>query len=213
MALPLVDEQSFRAKVLQSELPVLIDFYADWCAPCKMIEPEVEALAQEMKGKASVVRVNIDKSPALARELRIQSVPTFMVVAGGQIVDAQVGALRRAQLRALLEPHLPRAEGALKPAELAQLLQAGQVTPVDIREPAVFARAHLPYAVNLPEGEIEGRLAELHMLTGEPVLYCRSGDRAKALSAKLTEQGIPVAFLEGGVLHWEAEGLPLERPD
>jgi thioredoxin len=213
MALPLVDEQSFRAKVLQSELPVLIDFYADWSAPCKMIAPEVEALAQEMKGKASVVRVNIDKSPVLARELRIQSVPTFLVVAGGQIVDAQAGPLRRAQLRALLEPHLPRAEGALKPAELAQLLQAGQVTPVDIREPAVFARAHLPHAVNLPEDEIEGRLAELHMLAGEPVLYCRSGDRAKALSAKLTEQGIPVAFLEGGVLHWEAEGLPLDRPD
>jgi thioredoxin len=213
MAIPLVDEQSFRAKVLQSELPVLIDFYADWCAPCKTIEPEVEALAHEMKGKANVVRVNIDKSPNLARELRIQSVPTFMVVAGGQIVDAQVGALRRAQLRALLEPHLPRAEGALKPAELAQLVSAGQVTPVDIREAGVFARAHLPYAVNLPEDEIENRLAELHMLTGEPVLYCRSGDRAKALSAKLTEQGMPVAFLEGGVLHWEAEGLPLERPD
>lgn len=213
MAIPLVDEQSFRAKVLQSELPVLIDFYADWCAPCKTIEPEVEALAHEMKGKANVVRVNIDKSPNLARELRIQSVPTFMVVAGGQIVDAQVGALRRAQLRALLEPHLPRAEGALKPAELAQLISAGQVTPVDIREASVFARAHLPYAVNLPEDEIENRLAELHMLTGEPVLYCRSGDRAKALSAKLTEQGMPVSFLEGGVLHWEAEGLPLERPD
>jgi thioredoxin 1/putative thioredoxin len=213
MALPLVDEQSFRAKVLQSELPVLIDFYADWCAPCKMVEPEVEALARELEGKAKVVRVNIDKSPALARELRIQSVPTFMVVAGGQIVDAQAGALRRAQLRALLEPHLPRAEGALTAGELAQLLGAGQVVPVDVREPGVFARAHLPRAVNLPEAEIEGRLAELHMLPGEPVLYCRSGDRAKALSAKLAEQGMPVAFLEGGVLHWEAEGLPLDRPD
>jgi thioredoxin len=213
MALPLVDEQSFRAKVLQSELPVLIDFYADWCAPCKMVEPEVEALAHEMQGKASVVRVNIDKSPALARELRIQSVPTFMVVANGQIVDAQAGALRRPQLRAMLEPHLPRAEGALKPAELAQLLQAGQVAPVDIREAGVFARAHLPRAINLPEDEIEGRLAELHMLPGEPVFYCRSGDRAKALSSRLAEQGVPVAFLEGGVLHWEAEGLPLERPD
>ncbi len=213
MALPLVDEQSFRAKVLQSELPVLIDFYADWCAPCKMIEPEVEALAHELQGKASVVRVNIDKSPALARELRVQSVPTFMVVAGGQIVDAQVGALRRPQLRAMLEPHLPRAEGALKPTELAQLVGAGQVTPVDIREPGVFARAHLPQAANLPEAEIEGRLAELHMLAGEPVLYCRSGDRSKALAARLTEQGMPVAFLEGGLLHWEAEGLPLERPD
>lgn len=213
MALPLVDEQSFRAKVLQSELPVLIDFYADWSAPCKMIEPEVEALAHELKGKANVVRVNIDKSPTLARELRVQSVPTFIMVARGQIVDAQTGPLRRAQLRAMVEPHLPRAEGSIMAPELAQLLGSGQVTPVDVREPGVFARAHLPRAVNLPEEEIEGRLAELHMLAGEPVLYCRSGDRSKALAAKLTEQGMPVAFLEGGLLHWEAEGLPLERPD
>jgi thioredoxin len=104
MALPLVDEQSFRTKVLQSELPVLIDFYADWSAPCKMIEPEVEALAHELKGKANVVRVNIDKSPTLARELRVQSVPTFMMVARGQIVDAQAGPLRRPSSRSCSAP-------------------------------------------------------------------------------------------------------------
>ena len=208
-----VTEQTFSSAVLSSELPVLIDFYADWCAPCKQVAPDVAALAEELAGKAKVVKINIDHCPTLTRELRVQSVPTFMVISKGRVVDSKTGALRRAQLRAMVEPHLPRAEGAVLAAELAKLGQTGEVVPVDIREPGVFARAHLPRAVNMPEAEIETRLAELHMLAGEPVLYCRGGDKSKALAHKLAEQGIPVAFLEGGLLGWEAEGLPLERPE
>jgi thioredoxin 1/putative thioredoxin len=65
----------------------------------------------------------------------------------------------------------------------------------------------------MPLEELEGRLAELHMLPGAPVLYCRGGDKTKDLAAKLAEGGMPVAFLEGGFLAWEAEALPIERPD
>lgn len=213
MPVPVIDEAAFRPEVMQSELPVLIDFYADWSAPCKQTAPEVEAVAKELEGKAKVVRVNIDKSPMLAQSLRIQSVPTFMVFLKGKPVDAQAGALRRQQLRAMLEPFLPRAEGAILPVELAQLVGQRQVVPVDIREAVVYARAHLPTAVSMPEAEIMGRLAELHMLAGEPVLYCRGGDKAKAMAEQLAASGVPVAFLEGGLLGWEAEGLPLERPD
>jgi thioredoxin len=213
MPVPVISEQSFRAEVLESQVPVLIDFYADWCGPCKVVAPEVEAVAKEMEGRAKVVKVNIDKSPRLAQSLRIQSVPTFMVFAKGRPVDAQAGAVKRQQLRAMLEPHLPRSQGSVMVPELSQLMRQGQVVPVDLREASVYRRAHLPGAVNIPEEEVEGRLAELHMLAGEPVLYCRSGDKAKAMSEKLAEQGVPVAFLEGGVLAWESEGLPLERPD
>ena len=84
---------------------------------------------------------------------------------------------------------------------------------VDTREPAVFGRAHLPSAVKIPLAEIPTRFAELHMLPAEPVLYCRSGDQTKELAGKLAEEGAPVAYLEGGVLGWEAEGFPMERPD
>jgi thioredoxin 1/putative thioredoxin len=106
---------------------------------------------------------------------------------------------------------LPRPAGALKPVELAQLLSSGAVVPVDTRDAAAFGRAHLPGAVNMPFEEIDKRLAELHMLAGQPVLYCRSGDKTKELAEQLAEQGTPVAFLEGGLLGWEAEGLPIER--
>lgn len=212
MAAQIVDEKSFKAEVLMSELPVLVDFYADWCQPCKVTSPEVEALGKELEGKLKVVKVNTDKSPMLAQSLRIQSLPTFMVFSKGRPVDAQMGAMRKAQLRQLVEPHLPRAEGAILARELAQLIAQGQVVPVDIREASSYGRAHLPHAASMPETEIEQRLAELHMLAGEPVLYCRSGDKAKALAEKLAAGGMPVAFLEGGMLSWEAELLPIERP-
>jgi thioredoxin 1/putative thioredoxin len=101
----------------------------------------------------------------------------------------------------------------VKPEELFQLLRAKRVSVVDTRDAPAFGRAHIPGAASLPLEEIEGRLAELMMLGAPPVLYCRSGDKTKDLSAKLAEQGVGTAFLEGGLLAWEAAGLPIERPD
>jgi thioredoxin 1 len=213
MAIPVVEERDFERDVLRSELPVLVDFYADWCGPCKTMEPDVAALAHELNGKAKVVKVNIDRSKTLAQRLRIQSVPTTMVFAGGRIAASEVGALRKVQMRQMIEPFLPRAEGALRANEAAELLRQRQIVLVDTREAAVFGRMHLPMAVNIPLEEIPNRLAELHMLAGEPVLYCRGGEQTKDLATKLAEQGTPIAFLEGGVLSWEAEGFPVERPD
>lgn len=210
-SVPYVSERDFEREVLRSELPVLIEFSAEWCQPCKAIAPDVEAFARESAGKAKVVKIDIDKSPAIAQQLRIQSVPTFMVIAEGRIQDAVVGAIRKRKMQELVEPFLPRAAGALKSAELAHLLAGGAAAAVDTRDPAAFARARLPGAVNMPMEQIESRLAELHMLQGQPVLYCRAGDKTKELSEKLAEQGIPVAFLEGGILAWEAEGLPIEK--
>src|SRR5580704_15108316 len=108
-SIPYVTEREFEAVVLRSELPVMVEFTADWCAPCKQIAPEVEAFARENEGKVKVVKIDVDKSPAIAQQLRIQSVPTFMVVAGGRIADAVVGAIGKKKMQALVEPFLPRA--------------------------------------------------------------------------------------------------------
>ncbi len=211
-AIPFVDERSFEQEVLLSELPVMVDFQADWCGPCKTMAPEFEALARELEGKARFVKVDIDRSRMLAQQLRIQSVPTTMVFLGGRLAAAKVGALRKAQLLQMIEPFLPRAEGAVTPAEAQELHKQGQIVFVDIREQAAYGRVHLPGAVNLPAEQIRSRLAELHMLPGAPVLYCRAGDKAKALADEFAKDGIGVAFLDGGILAWEAEGLPIERP-
>jgi thioredoxin-like negative regulator of GroEL len=209
---PYVTERDFEREVLSSQVPVLIEFVAARSEPCRQIAQEVEAFAKEMHGKLKVVKVDVDKSPTIAKQLRLQSVPTFMLFAEQKLADAHVGAMGRKELRAMVEPFLPRQEGALKPAELAQLIkQGGVVVPVDTRDAGAFARAHLPGAKHMPLEEITTRLAELYMLAGQPVLYCRSGDKTKELAAVLAEQGVPAAFLEGGLLAWEADGLAIER--
>ncbi len=211
-SVPYVTERDFEQSVLLSEMPVLVEFTADWCQPCKTIAPEVEAFAKEVEGKVKVVKVDIDKSQMLAKQLRIQSVPTFMLFVDQRLGDVQVGAIGKKQMRAMVEPFLPRQAGALKARELAELMKQGAVVPVDVRDAAAFARAHLPGATSLPAEEIETRLAELYMLPGQPVLYDRAGERTKELAEKMAAGGNPVAFLEGGILAWEAEGLPVERP-
>jgi thioredoxin 1/putative thioredoxin len=208
---PTITEQEFEQEVLRPEVPVLLEFSAEWCQPCKQIAPEVAAFAKEMEGKVIVRKVDIDRSPLLARELRIQSVPTFMVFAQGRPVDAVVGAVGKKKLREMVDPFVPRAEGALKAIELAQLVREGRVVPVDTRDAAAFGRAHLPTARHMALEEIESRLAELHMMPAQPVLYCRSGDKTKAMAEKLAAGGVPMMFLEGGLLAWESEGLPIER--
>jgi thioredoxin 1/putative thioredoxin len=210
MAMKVISEAEFEGEVLRSDLPVLIDFFADWCQPCKQVAPEVAALAQEVEGKAKVLKVDIDKSPRLAQMLRIQSVPMFVVFAQGRPVAAERGVVKRARLKQLLEPFLPRAEGAIKAVELAEALKQPGVVAVDTREAGSFARAHIPGAVHMALDEIMGRLAELHML-GTPVLYCRVGDKSKELAERLARDGMGVPFLEGGFLAWEAESLPIER--
>jgi thioredoxin-like negative regulator of GroEL len=206
-----VTEREFEAEVMQSELPVLLEFAVEHSAQSRQVAPVVEEFARDMAGKLKVVRIDAEKSPLLARELRIQAIPTFMVFAEGRIADGVAGVLDKKKMAALVEPFLPRAAGALKTAELAQLLPSGQVTPVDTRDAAAFARAHLPRAVHIPLEEVPNRVAELYMLGGQPVLYCRSGDKTKELAATLGEQGVEVAFLEGGLLGWESDGLPIQR--
>jgi thioredoxin-like negative regulator of GroEL len=210
--LPSVTERDFEQQVLLSEVPVLVEFMLETSAQCQAIAPELEAFAKEMAGKIRVVKCDIEKSPMLARQLRLQQVPTFMLFVDQKLGDAQVGPLSRKQLRAMVEPFLPRQEGALKAREVAELLKQGVIALVDVRDASAYGRAHLPGAKSLPIDEIETRLAELFMLPGQPVLYDRAGEKTKDLVEKMAETGTALAFLEGGILAWEAEGLPVERP-
>lgn len=94
-----VDEANFDREVLQSDRPVLVDFWAPWCAPCHMVAPTIDALAREQGPSLKVVKVNVDDNPGLATRYRAMSIPTMIVVKGGREVDRWVGALRGNAIR------------------------------------------------------------------------------------------------------------------
>jgi thioredoxin 1 len=96
-------DASFDRDVLKSEQPVLVDFWAEWCGPCRMIGPIVDELARERHDTLRVVKVNIDDSPLTAQKLGIRSIPTLMLFQGGSLVAQRVGALRKAELTALVD--------------------------------------------------------------------------------------------------------------
>lgn len=102
-----VTDANFNKEVLASDMPVLVDFWAAWCTPCRMIGPIVAETADTYAGKLKVAKVDVDGNPAAASRYQVRSIPTLMVFKDGVPVATHVGALGKAQLAALVEPHLP----------------------------------------------------------------------------------------------------------
>lgn len=94
-----VTDATFEQEVMRSQEPVLIDFWAPWCGPCRMVEPTLEKLAREMTGRVRIAKVNVDENPMTAGRYGVQSIPTMMVVKNGQVVDRWAGALPEMALR------------------------------------------------------------------------------------------------------------------
>lgn len=100
-------DDNFKKEVLESELPVLVDFWAPWCGPCKMVGPVVEEIAAEYSGRARVVKLNTDEHQEVAQAYGIMSIPTLAVFKGGKVVDGIVGAAPKQMLKELLDKHAP----------------------------------------------------------------------------------------------------------
>jgi len=94
---------NFEAEVLNSPIPVLVDFWATWCGPCRMIAPALEEIAREQAGKIKVGKVNVDEQMELAMQFGITSIPTLMVFKNGQLVNRALGAMPKAEIEALLK--------------------------------------------------------------------------------------------------------------
>lgn len=105
MALAFTDS-NFEQEVINSEVPVLVDFYADWCGPCKMMAPVIEELSAKYEGKAKIGKLDVDQNGVTAQKYRVMSIPTILIIKDGKVVETVVGAVPKQQLDAKIEAAL-----------------------------------------------------------------------------------------------------------
>ena len=98
-----LNSQNFEQEVLKSSIPVLVDFSADWCGPCKMMAPVVDELADMYEGEMKVGKINVDQSPDIAQKYNVMSIPMFAFFKNGEVVETAVGALNKAKLQAMID--------------------------------------------------------------------------------------------------------------
>jgi thioredoxin 1 len=101
-----LSDATFDAEVLKSDVPVLVDFWAEWCGPCKMMAPTVDQIATEYAGKLKVGKVDVDSNGGTAMRYRVQGIPTLILFKGGQVVDQRIGAVGKSEVVRMLAPHI-----------------------------------------------------------------------------------------------------------
>jgi thioredoxin 1 len=101
-----VAADNFDLEVKKSDLPVMVDFWAEWCGPCRMVAPTLEQLAEEMDGKVRIAKLNVDHNQELAYQYGVQSIPTFILFKGGQVADRMMGAVPKAAFESFIQRNL-----------------------------------------------------------------------------------------------------------
>ena len=101
-----INDVDFESVVVNSDIPVLLDFWAPWCGPCKMITPVLDELAPEFAGKVKIVKMNVDDNQATPAQFGVRSIPTLLLIKNGQVVATQVGALAKTQLANFINQHI-----------------------------------------------------------------------------------------------------------
>jgi len=99
-------DSTFDTEVLSSDVPVLVDFWAEWCGPCRMMEPTIDGIATDYQGKVKVGKLNVDENGGTAMRYNIRGIPTLLLFKGGQIVEQRVGAVGKSEVQKMLDSHV-----------------------------------------------------------------------------------------------------------
>jgi len=101
-----ITDDTFESEVLQSQTPVLVDYWAGWCGPCRMVAPVLDEIADEMDGKVRIAKLNVDENQQTAYKFQVQSIPTFILFKGGQMADRMLGAMPKAAFESFINRNL-----------------------------------------------------------------------------------------------------------
>ena len=202
--------ETFTEMVLQSPVPVIIDFWAPWCGPCRSIGPALEALAERRGDSVRICKVNVDEEPALAQAFQVKSIPLVVGMKGSAVVASDVGWKGPQALEALVDHTLAatpvREEDVLA---LHAALAAGAAV-LDVRNAEETGAGHVPGAILIPLSELPARHWELDAHKGKDLfVICKSGGRSMKAAEFLVSQGFQPVNVAGGTLSWIAQGYPV----
>ncbi|HJL39729.1 MAG TPA: thioredoxin [Myxococcales bacterium LLY-WYZ-16_1] len=202
-----VDDTNFDTLVLQAQKPVLVDFWATWCAPCRQVAPVLEALSEAYAEHVSIAKVDVDRAPLLATRYQVRSVPMLVLFADGKPVEALPGAYPRPVIEEFLQKHVPGlAPPTIDVKALDTRMKEGLPTQIlDLRAEADFRRSHLRHARVVDPKALSEALASVPDDT-LVVLVDRTGKEAADAARSVGRSG--VVALDGGLLEWEGSQLP-----